>query len=218
MKKGSVIFHAGSEPQELYVQLEGQSIYYTLTNDGNRKIIFINGANTVLSESVIQPAAAVAYCELIRDSVIFSIPYKELQPLMQSDFSLTQALVLAQEHKLKRTSHQLKNTFGSLNMEKKMAAKLWKLGRDFGIPGDKPGSVVIDITMSVTFLADLIGAPRESVSRICRSLILKGLIEMGNKTVTVPDMNCLSAFYKSYCLADCGHCSRKLRKSETTES
>ena len=38
-----------------------------------------------------------------------------------------------QEKKMWRLSHQLKNTTSCIYLERKLAAKLWKLSRDFGI-------------------------------------------------------------------------------------
>lgn len=93
-----------------------------------------------------------------------------------------------------RLSHQLKNTSGSLLLERKIAAKLWKLGRDFGIP-QKDG-VHIRIKMTMTLLADFVGAPRENVSRACKSLSQKGLLYYQNQQFILPDMDELSDFYK----------------------
>lgn len=41
---------------------------------------------------------------------------------------------------------------------------------------DPTQPVRIDVNLSITFLADFLGAPRETTSRICKSLVKKGLI------------------------------------------
>lgn len=53
-------------------------------------------------------------------------------------------------------------------MERKIAAKLWKLGRDFGV--DTEDGVMIDIDLTITLMADLVGAPRKMYLVPVRSL------------------------------------------------
>ena len=141
--------------------------------------------------------------------------------LMEKEFTLTRAVLMIQEKKLWRTSHQLKNTLGSIFLEKKLAAKLWKLARDFGTSAElsdmkhcdchtegtckhlkkheKCQTRKINLSLSVTFLADFLGAPRETTSRLCKNLCDKGLITMDKKTIYINDMECLARFYKDLC-------------------
>ena len=79
-------------------------------------------------------------------------------------------------------------------MERKIAAKLWKLGRDFGV--DTEDGVMIDIDLTITLMADLVGAPRENVSRACKVLTDRGLIRYGNKRFILTDSDGLAEFYK----------------------
>lgn len=94
-----------------------------------------------------------------------------------------------------RLGHQLKNTVGSIYMERKLAAKLWKLARDFGI--ERPEGIEIDINMTITFLADMLGAPRETTSKTCKALSDYGLISMKKKRITIVDPARVSHFYKT---------------------
>ena len=45
-------------------------------------------------------------------------------------------------------------------------------------------------------MADLVGAPRENVSRACKVLTDRGLIHYGNKRFTLIDFEGLAEFYK----------------------
>ena len=201
-KKGDVLFRAGETCDQVYFLLEGQTIIYTLTGEGSRKIIFILGGGTLQNDSILGGIKNTIFCEAISNCRVFVIPLSEFIHFMEADFSLVRAVSKIQERKLWRTSHQLKNTMGSIFLEKKLAAKLWKLSRDFGKKDAKdPLRVTIQIPLSITFLADLLGAPRETTSRICKNLVSKDLIRMERKTITIPNTDCLAAFYKSHC--DC---------------
>ena len=80
-------------------------------------------------------------------------------------------------------------------MDRKIAAKLWKLGRDFGISrGDE---TEIDIDMSVTLLADMMGTSRENTSRLLKIMMEQGLIRREKKRIIIRDMSSLSHFYQT---------------------
>ena len=202
MKKGTVCYRASDKQDNIFILMDGQAIIYTLTRCGNRKIIFVHGGGELLNESIITVDRTTVFCDLIRDSKVFVIRNQQFCRLMEQDFTLVRAVMRIQERKLWRTSHQLKNTPGSIFLERKLAAKLWKLARDFGVPVDNT-KVRIDVSLSITFLADFLGAPRETTSRICRNLAEKGLIEMDKKTIIVDNMDCLARFYKNHCKEEC---------------
>ena len=99
------------------------------------------------------------------------------------------------KRKMHRLQHQVINSVGNIHLERKLAAKLWKLARDFGI--DTEEGVVVDMSISVTFLADMLGTPRETASRLVRDLTQYGLIRHDKKRVLVCDMDRLAHFFKT---------------------
>ncbi|MCI8949926.1 MAG: Crp/Fnr family transcriptional regulator [Lachnospiraceae bacterium] len=193
--KQCVVMRAREPLKSVYIQLTGKSIIYNLTHNGKRKIIFIFGTGTLLNEHVLDTHNGSLFCETIETSRIFVISVCHFLELMEKDFGLTKAVLVAQEKKVWRMGHQLKNTMGSIYMERKLAAKLWKLSRDFG-KGTQEG-IEIDINLSITFLADMLGAPRETTSRLCGTLADLGLIRMERKRITILDADRMSRFYKT---------------------
>ena len=202
-KKGSIVYRASQPQNQVFILMEGIAFIYTLTNEGIRKIIFILGPGAILNESIFIPERCGIYCEMLKAGKVYQVEQKKVMELMEKDFTLVQALMVAQEYKLKRTCHQLKNTLGSIYQERKLAAKLWKLANDYGIPAADSSAVTIDLNLSVTFLADMMGTPRETTSRILRKLIDMNLISMEKKVITVRNMQCLSNFYKHVCGNTC---------------
>ena len=195
VKKGTILIHAKQSLGSVYFQLAGKSIIYNLTHLGKRKILFILGKGALLNEHLFNQYVSYIYCETIEKSKIFAIPCSEFMILMEEDFQLTKNMFAAQERKIWRLGHQLKNTMSSIYLEKKLAAKLWKLARDFGIP--KEDGIEIDMNMTVTFLADMLGVPRETTSRICTTLMEYRLIKMYKKRITVLNPEQLAIFYKT---------------------
>ncbi len=174
--------------------MDGKSMAYNLTHTGNRKILFIFGPGTLLNERVVSPDDSICYCEAIDTGTAFVVPITEFQRLMSKDFGFTRSVLAAQEKKIRRLERQLKNTVSSIYLENKLAAKLWKLARDFGTPS--PDGREINMTLPVTMLADMLGASRETVSRLCHKLVEYGLIKMSGKRICVIDLDKLLQFYK----------------------
>lgn len=191
----SVLFRAKEQVEFVYFQMSGKSILYSLTHTGKRKIIFIFGSGMMLNDHVVNVHEASLFCETIEPSQIFAISVREFLNCMQRDFELTKRVITNQERKIWRLGHQLKNTNGSIYMERKLAAKLWKLSRDFGIV--RPDGIEIDIQLSITFLADMMGAPRETTSRLCKTLSEYGLIKMNKKKIIIVSPEKMSHFYKT---------------------
>ena len=193
-QKGTCCLRARETNHQIFFLLSGKAAVYNLTSCGNRKILFVLGADSMVNESLTGNISTI-FCETLEPCHLYVISRDVLLSLMGQDFGLTRALLSYQEKKIWRLEHQLKNTVGSIYLERKLASKLWKLARDFGIPTEH--GVLIDMDLSITFLADLLGAPRETTSRVCKKLSDRGLILMKKKRICIPDPVKISHFYKS---------------------
>ncbi len=193
--KGTILIRGKEPVAHVYIQMSGKSIQYNLTHQGKRKILFIFGRDILLNEHVFNHCMTSIYCETLEKSEIFVIPVAEFIKQMAADFKLTENVLEAQERKMWRLSHQLKNTMSSVYLERKLASKLWKLCRDFGI--DVEEGREIDINMTITFLADMLGVPRETTSRVCSTLAEYGLIKVNKKRIVIINADKLKAFYKT---------------------
>jgi len=81
-----------------------------------------------------------------------------------------------------------------LNGEKRVAAKLLKLSWDHGVE-DEDG-VRIDMNLTVTYLAEMLGSKRETVSRQVKKLNEQGLIMVKKNKFIIPDQEKLSKYFK----------------------
>ena len=195
VSKGTLLIRPHEPVTSIFFQLTGKSIIYNITHSGKRKILFIFGTGELLNEHVLNNCSTSMYCETIDESIVLSIPVTEFIKLMSEDFELTKSILESQEKKMWRLSHQLKNTTSCIYLERKLAAKLWKLSRDFGI--EKEDGIEIDVNLTVTFLADMLGVPRETTSRACSALVENGLIKVNKKRITIIDSKNMSHFFKT---------------------
>ena len=193
--KGESVLHAKRQADYVCFLMTGKVIEYNMTLQGNRKILFVFGKGALLNDYIFTSHAPAIYCDTIEISNILRIPKDRFAEIMKEDWSLCLAVMRGQEKKYQRLIHQLKNSVGNINMDRKIAAKLWKLGRDFGIPRGE--ETEIDFRISVTLLADMLGTSRENTSRLLKNMMEQGLIRHEKKRLIICDMDRLSHYYKS---------------------
>ena len=122
-----IIFHAGIYEEQVYLLLNGEVMIYNLTKHGNKKILFILGKGHLLNHNIISQKPVSIFCEALQYADVLQIPLKHFVCLMSEHPILTHAVMKEYERYIWRLSHQLKNTSGNLLIERKIAAKLWKL-------------------------------------------------------------------------------------------
>ena len=193
--KGTMLIRARESVEFVYFQLTGKSVIYNLTHDGKRKILFVFGQGALLNEHLFNNHTSSTYCETMEKSKVLAFPVQEFVDGMQEDFRLTKRMLETQERKIWRLGHQLKNTTSSIYLERKLAAKLWKLSRDFGVETEE--GIEIDMNLSITFLADMLGVSRETTSRVCSVLTESGLISIKKKRIFISDPEKMAYFYKT---------------------
>lgn len=177
------------------ILLSGHAFVYSLTNTGNRKIHFIFGPGALLNDTTVGRSASGSFCQALDPCQVFVIPMKSFVRCMKEDFTLTAALISAQEKKIWRLEHQQKNMASGIHLERKLAAKLWKLARDFGVPCEQ--GIAINLHLPVAFLADMLGVSRETASRLRSDLIRRGILTMNGKQIIIEDPERMSRFYKT---------------------
>lgn len=193
IQKGKTCIRQREKTTNIYFILSGKVQIYNLTSCGKKKILFVLGPGQIANESLASDRSSV-FCETLEDCRFYVLRQDLLWEMMEKDFLFSKALLAYQEKKIWRLEHQLKNTVGSIYLERKLAAKLLKMARDFGADTEK--GRMIDLDLSVTFLADFLGVPRESASRAARKLMDHGLILMDKKRIWIPDTQRLIAFYR----------------------
>lgn len=193
--KKTVLIRTREKVGFIYIQLSGKSMEYEVTYNGKRKVFFILGEGDLLNGNVFNNKTSSMYCETVEKSSILVLPLEKFNDIMSTDFTLTKNIMILQEQKIWKLSRHLINTSCSISLEKRLVAKLWKMSLDFG--KDTIYGKEIDMNLSITLLADLLGAPRESVSRICSKLIENKLIIIDKKRFVIIDPDVFKEYYKN---------------------
>jgi CRP/FNR family transcriptional regulator, cyclic AMP receptor protein len=195
VEKGKHLFLDKEDVKSLYILISGRASLYKLNSLGEKKVIFVYGAGCLLNEVMLQDLPASINCEMLENSVVLVLPIQKFWRVMEKDPLLTRAVVESMALKIRRMYRQLKNTTNDLTGEKRLAAKLYKLSKDHGVLVED--GIRIDMNLTITFLAEMLGSKRETVSRQLKKLVEKDLIRMQKNQFIVPDQQKLSKYFKT---------------------
>lgn len=171
----------------------GKVSVFKNSEKGQRKIIYILDSGSFLNEDSIDNSSVSTSCEAFEDSCIMYFFRNDLVQMMKENFELTQIIISSMSKKMRRLCRQVKNTV-PIKMDKKVAAKLWKLAKDYGIKTEN--GTLIDINISITYLADMLGSTRETISRNMSLLEKMDMIKICNKKILVVDPEKLSIYFR----------------------
>mgnify|MGYP005967997693 FL=1 len=192
-KKGEHLFLDRDRVNCVYFVLAGIASLYKLNSAHDKKVIFIYGKGEILNEVILQKNMSSLNCEFLCDTEILEIPSTKFLEVMSCDFQLSRNVIDSMAYKIRRLYHQLKNTSNSITVDRQIALKLYKLARDFGIETDLGTEINFDL--SITYLSEILGAKRETVSRQVKVLSELGLIKVVRKRFTIPNQNTLLDYF-----------------------
>jgi len=191
--KGEKLFCEKDKVDKIYIVLSGKVTMYKISEDGQKRVVYILGRGDFINEVIFDNLPASISCEAFEDSYILYFFRNDLLEIMEQDFNFTHIIINSMAKKIRRLYRQLKNTV-PIKMDKKLAAKLWKLSRDYGVKTEE--GTVIDLSISITYLAEMLGSTRETISRCMKSFEKKGMIKFNHKKIIVIDPEVLSMYFR----------------------
>lgn len=193
-EKGQHVFYDSEELSCFYIILEGLASLYKLNTLGEKKVVFIYGPGKMLNEIMFQDLPVSINCEIRESAQVLVLSKERFWHVMERDPGLTRAAFDAMALRVRRLYRQMKNTTNAMKGEKRLAAKLYKLARDYGVTTDN--GVLIQMQLSITYLSEMLGSQRETVSRQAKKLGDLGLIYVEKNHFWVPDLEKLSDYFK----------------------
>ncbi|MCI6458559.1 MAG: Crp/Fnr family transcriptional regulator [Clostridium sp.] len=194
LNKKEVLFLEREVVERVYFIEEGKISLFKITESGERKIIFILRNGQMINDVLIDKnKTTTVSCKAFENSKLLECNSKDLLKVMEEDFQLTKNILSHIQNLNRRLYRQLKNSV-SIRMDKKLAAKLYRMGREFGINKDEWTLINADLT--ITYMADMLGCKRETLSRAMKVLQDKNLVKFENKKIYIKQDE-LSLYFKN---------------------
>lgn len=169
-------------PQHVIFSTSGAFSLIKPSLKGREKVLYILGADEMLSTFPISIRDQSEFCKSLIESEISLIPQDIFQQFLIQNPIAALNLIAYQEKMLARLKRQIKNF--NLPIKDRILARLWKLAYDFGNPVEKSW-ITIQIPLSMQLLADFIGSNRETVSRLMHELQCDGYIQINQKYISI---------------------------------
>ena len=194
LNKKEVLFLEREVVERVYFIEEGKISLFKITESGERKIIFILRNGQMINDVLIDKnKTTTVSCKAFEKSKLLECNSKDLLKVMEEDFQLTKNILSHIQNLNRRLYRQLKNAV-SIRMDKKLAAKLYRMGSEFGINKDEWTLINADLT--ITYMADMLGCKRETLSRAMKVLQDKNLVKFENKKIYIKQYE-LSLYFKN---------------------
>lgn len=196
MNKKEVLFFEKQQVDKIYFLLEGKVSILKINENGERKIIFILTKGEMINElSADNLKTSIVECEIFEKSLVLECDISTIIRIMENDFMLTKNILSYMEKRTRRLYRQLKNSV-SIKIDKKLAAKLYRMGKEFGIL--KGEWTLINIDLTITYLAEMLGCKRETLSRAMKTLQYENLVQVDGKKLYIKKEE-LANYFKKNC-------------------
>ena len=182
LKKSQTLFAERENIDYIYIVYKGKVTMYKLSEKGRKRVVYILNSGEIINDVNFDENSSSINCEGFEDSEIIGISKVDLLNIMKLDFKLTEVILCSMSKKIRRLYRQIKNTI-PIKMDKRVAAKLWKLSKDYGVE-TKEGTL-IDVKINITYLADMLGSSRETISRAIKELEMMKMVKIENRKFIV---------------------------------
>jgi CRP/FNR family cyclic AMP-dependent transcriptional regulator len=181
--KGTVIFHKESTDRTLYLIASGRIRIYLPSESGREVTLNVCGPGEAIGELALldgHPRSASA--QAIDDVVVYALHHEDFARLLDTS-PLAAAVIQVLTARMRRATDDTES-LALFDVFGRLARRLLELADRYGIGRE------MEIELSQTDLASLVGATRETVNRALATFRQQGLIELRDQRIVIlqPDL------------------------------
>lgn len=128
----------------------------------------------------------------LTDVVVFSIDGTSFNVMLRDNPQMTLTIMRSLARKLYEADRMIE-TLVFRTVHARTARKILELAKQFGVK-ESGGKTRIALTLTHYDLAEIVGANRETISRVIKDFRADGCLEYAKKTILITDMNRLLAW------------------------
>lgn len=184
-KRGQIIFHEGDLGDTLYVVAEGTVKVFVTSEDGDEMVLATLRPPDTLGElAVIDGGRRSASAETLEPSTLLALTRPTLLELLDGSRAITDALLRSIGKMVRRLTEQASDLV-FLDLHGRVAKLL--LGFADGRGRAEDDGIVLDLAMTQTDLAAMVGGSRQSVNQILRRFEKRGYVELRGRTIVIKE-------------------------------
>ena len=196
LKKNKALYSDRQILSYVYFLVSGNVSLVKSNENGESKIIFLLSSGAMINQPLMRKNTSAVECWGYENSKILRVSFENFDRILSKDYALTKNCMFYMEKRIRRLYRQLKNSV-TVNIDKKLAAKLYRLATEYGLnDGYKENFTLINLNLTITYIAKMLGSQRETISRTIKSLTNKEILFTENKKIYI-DMEKAKKFFKN---------------------
>jgi CRP-like cAMP-binding protein len=181
--RGEVIFAPSAEPRSVYLMETGLARIYRLSEGGGETSFGYVAPGEVFGElPAFGDYPRESFAQAVRTSQVWRIPRENFRRVLTARSALTLQITKQIGDRLKKTESRVED-LAFRTVRTRIARMLGELAEDFGC--NENGHRVIDIPITQSELATLVGATRQTVNQTLRELSSEGLIGRDQRRIVL---------------------------------
>ncbi len=178
-RKGQMVFYQGDPADALYIVVEGLVKVVVTSEDGDEMVLVTLEPPDVFGEiGVVDGGTRSASAEIVANSTLLSLTRDTFLDLLQGHKEMTESLLRSLGGALRRLTEQTADLV-FLDLHGRVAKLLLHLG------GQSRDGTALDLQLTQTDLASMVGGSRQSVNQILRSFERQGYVAMEGRRILI---------------------------------
>lgn len=185
IKKGGNVLFQGEIPRSVMIVRDGVVRAYTITSSGEERIVSLFGKGDIipLAWALNEAPNALFYYDALSEVRVLTVPKQVFLDTIMNDTELLKTMISFVTSEYTALLFRITGLGQSRAIEK-IGYTLYYLLFRYGTP-KADGKYSIDIKMSQTVIAALVGLTRESTTKNLKMLKDKSIISYTNSTYTI---------------------------------
>jgi CRP-like cAMP-binding protein len=180
-RRGQIIFSEGDEGTGFYVVITGRVKVFKLSFEGKEQTLHLFGPGEPFAEvAVFTGQRFPANAEALEESRVFFFPRDSFVDLIKRNTSIALSMLAVLSLRLRRFTHLI-DDLSLKEVPGRLSAYLLYLSEQ------EKGAVDLDLTITKSQLASLLGTIPETLSRIFNRMSKQGYIELVGPRIKIVD-------------------------------
>lgn len=187
--KGQLIFYEGDLAGSLFVMVEGLvKVFVTSENGDAMTLVTLRPPDMFGELSLLDGGARSASAEAIENSTVLELGRDTFLEILRENPQMTEVLMRTMGGVLRRLTEQASDLV-FLDLHGRVAKLLVGMADERGVAATE--GVELDLQLTQTDLASMVGGSRQSVNQILRSFERRGYVQVDGRKVIVKQLELL---------------------------
>lgn len=189
LDKGQTLFRAGEHGEALYVLVEGLIKVTVSSRDGSEMVLATLRPPEIFGElSLIDEGPRSASAVAVEPSTVLSLGRADLLDVLVRHPKPVGDLLRSLGTLIRRLTGQASDLV-FLDLDGRIAKLLVGMAERDG--GERDGALVLDLALTQSDLAEMVGGSRQSLNQTLHAFERRGWLELGRKEIVVLDADAL---------------------------